>query len=838
MSLLQRTLLAGLLLLVAARTGGAQVLAVPETEQEQSQWCWAAVSAACLSYYANPVAQCVIAEYTRTVATWHDFGDDDCCQVPWGACNYWNYNWGAAGSIEDILDHWSVASYGTGRALSQAEVGDMIADDRPFIIRWGWDGGGGHFLVGHGLVGADLHYMDPWYGEGLQVASYDWVVSGGNHSWTHTNVITEHHCSCHTSDACCDGCDPINEGGGCDDGDACSLSDTCQAGACSGTGAVVCQPIDQCHAAGQCDPASGECSTPELADGTACDDGDACTQTDTCQAGACSGSDAVVCQPIDQCHAAGQCDPASGECSTPELADGTGCDDGDACTQTDTCQAGACSGSDAVVCQPIDQCHAAGQCDPASGECSTPELADGTGCDDGDACTQTDTCQAGACSGSDVVVCQPIDQCHAAGQCDPASGECSTPELADGTGCDDGDACTRSDSCQAGVCSGADPVVCQPIDQCHAAGTCDPASGQCSTPALADGTGCDDGDACTQSDSCQAGVCVGADPVVCQPIDQCHAAGTCDPASGQCSTPALADGTGCDDGDACTRSDSCQAGVCSGADPVICEPLDQCHVAGSCDPQTGSCSQPAAEDGSACDDGNPCTGDDACSSGACTGQALADWTACQPDGACFDAACEYVPAGDRCDDPLLLEPELPRAVSPGEYHRWVGAAPPCTDASHDGADVFFAAAVEPQQRYALRIAADTGAELLAVLRDDCQSLEACPLQEPLVGGDTPVEVLECDFDRSQRAVFQLVLPADAALETLRVELVERDAGGCGCAGGGRPGAGCGWLLLGLLAALLLRRRFMPCPQRGAAAAAKNRAELLRISAGREDSGAW
>jgi hypothetical protein len=673
MSLLQRTLLAGLLLLVAARTGGAQVLAVPETEQEQSQWCWAAVSAACLSYYANPVAQCVIAEYTRTVATWHDFGDDDCCQVPWGACNYWNYNWGAAGSIEDILDHWSVASYGTGRALSQAEVGDMIADDRPFIIRWGWDGGGGHFLVGHGLVGADLHYMDPWYGEGLQVASYDWVVSGGNHSWTHTNVITEHHCSCHTSDACCDGCDPINEGGGCDDGDACSLSDTCQAGACSGTGAVVCQPIDQCHAAGQCDPASGECSTPELADGTACDDGDACTQTDTCQAGACSGSDAVVCQPIDQCHAAGQCDPASGECSTPELADGTGCDDGDACTQTDTCQAGACSG---------------------------------------------------------------------------------------------------------------------------------------------------------------------ADPVVCQPIDQCHAAGTCDPASGQCSTPALADGTGCDDGDACTQSDSCQAGVCVGADPVVCEPLDQCHVAGSCDPQTGSCSQPAAEDGSACDDGNPCTGDDACSSGACTGQALADWTACQPDGACFDAACEYVPAGDRCDDPLLLEPELPRAVSPGEYHRWVGAAPPCTDASHDGADVFFAAAVEPQQRYALRIAADTGAELLAVLRDDCQSLEACPLQEPLVGGDTPVEVLECDFDRSQRAVFQLVLPADAALETLRVELVERDAGGCGCAGGGRPGAGCGWLLLGLLAALLLRRRFMPCPQRGAAAAAKNRAELLRISAGREDSGAW
>ncbi len=421
-----------------------------------------------------------------------------------------------------------------------------------------------------------------------------------------------------------------------------------------------------------------------------------------------------------------------------------------------------------------------------------------------------------------MVVCQPIDQCHAAGQCDPASGDCSTPELADGTACDDGDACTRSDSCQAGACSGSDVVVCQPIDQCHAAGQCDPASGQCSTPALPDGTGCDDGDACTRSDSCRAGACTGAEPVVCQPIDQCHAAGSCDPATGNCSTPELADGTGCDDGDACTRTDSCRAGVCSGAEPVICEPLDQCHVAGSCDPQTGSCSQPAAEDGSACDDGNPCTGGDACSSGACVGQALADWTACQPDGACFDAACAYVPAGDRCDDPLLLEPDLPRAVSPAEYHRWAGAAPPCTDAGHDGADVFFAAAVEPQQRYALRVEADAGAELLAVLRDDCRSLEACPLQESLVGADTAVEVLECSFDRAGQAVFQLVLPADAALETLRVELVERGSGGCGCAGGGRPGAGSGWLLLGLLAALLLKRRLLPCPQSGSSAAKKTR----------------
>jgi hypothetical protein len=59
----------------------------------------------------------------------------------------------------------------------------------------------------------------------------------------------------------------------------------------------------------------------------------------------------------------------------------------------------------------------------------------------------------------------------------------------------------------------------------------------------ADGTSCDDGDACTQTDRCQAGACVGADPITCSPVDACHAAGTCHPTSGQCTSPAASDGT-------------------------------------------------------------------------------------------------------------------------------------------------------------------------------------------------------------------------------------------------------------------------------------------------------
>ena len=172
-------------------------------------------------------------------------------------------------------------------------------------------------------------------------------------------------------------------------------------------------------------------------------------------------------------------------------------------------------------------------------------------------------------------------------------------------------------------------VVCSASDACHDAGTCDPATGTCSNPVKPDGTACNDGNACTQSDTCQTGVCTGANPVTCTASDQCHLAGTCDATTGVCSNPAALDGTACNDGNACTQSDTCQTGVCSGADPVPCTALDQCHVAGTCDPTTGVCSNPAAPDGLACNDGNACTQSDTCQAGVCT--------AINPDPSCASA---------------------------------------------------------------------------------------------------------------------------------------------------------------------------------------------------------
>src|SRR5213593_1166348 len=318
----------------------------------------------------------------------------------------------------------------------------------------------------------------------------------------------------------------------------------------------------------------------------------------------CTGANPVVCTAQDQCHDAGTCDPATGKCSNPPRPNGSACDDGDACTISDACEGGTCAPGTPVVCAPPDQCHDAGKCNPATGACSNPAKPDGTTCDDVDACTRSDTCQAGACTGASPVVCTAEDQCHDAGTCNPATGTCSNPAKAKGTSCDDGDACTTGDACESGTCAPGTPVLCAPPDQCHDAGKCNPATGVCSNPAKPDGTTCDDGNACTTGDTCAGGTCSAGAPVGCTAQDQCHDAGTCNPATGICSNPAKPNGTACDDANACTRSDTCQAGTCTGTNPVVCAAPDQCHDAGTCNPASGACSNPAKPNGTTCDDGS------------------------------------------------------------------------------------------------------------------------------------------------------------------------------------------------------------------------------------------
>jgi hypothetical protein len=185
----------------------------------------------------------------------------------------------------------------------------------------------------------------------------------------------------------------------------------------------------------------------------------------------------------------------------------------------------------------------------------------GTGaisCDDGNGCTKSDTCSNGTCIGTNPVVCTALDQCHTVGMCEKTTGLCSNPAKIDGIACNDSNACTRSDTCQAGTCAGGNPVICTASNQCHDAGTCNPSNGTCSNPTKPNGATCNDGNACTRTDSCTNGNCVGGNTVACTALDQCHTAGTCSPTTGLCSNPAKSNGTACNDGNGCTKTDTCQ----------------------------------------------------------------------------------------------------------------------------------------------------------------------------------------------------------------------------------------------------------------------------------------
>jgi hypothetical protein len=394
-----------------------------------------------------------------------------------------------------------------------------------------------------------------------------------------------------------------------------TLGKTCNGtGSCSvGGGSQACAPFT-CGGQQNCRDTcvtNADCVAPNTCVGNVCGKkpgGAPCSSTDQCTTGLFC-TDGVCCSSAS-CGACKACN-ATGTCQN---------DDGTSCTATDMCHVsdGMCSGGACqrapIPCDDNNPCTA-DSCNAQTG-CVHAPLTGGT-CNDQNACTQTDSCQNGVCTGSNPVTCGGASGCKMAGTCNPATGQCSSQNMPNGTDCNDGNACTQTDECQGGVCQGSNPVSCPGADQCHVAGTCNPANGQCTQGNKPNGTDCNDNNACTQTDECQGGVCQGSNPVSCAAADQCHLAGTCNPANGQCTQGNKPNGTDCNDGNACTQTDECMGGNCQGSNPVTCTPLNQCRLAGTCNPGTGLCTSPEKDDGVGCNDGNMCTAGDMCLNGSC-----------------------------------------------------------------------------------------------------------------------------------------------------------------------------------------------------------------------------
>jgi hypothetical protein len=372
-----------------------------------------------------------------------------------------------------------------------------------------------------------------------------------------------------TADSCgAAGCvhTPIT-GTSCSNGNACDGAETCRAGVCAPGTPVVCAASDQCHNAGTCNPATGTCSNPVKTG--ACNDGNACTTGETCNtAGVCAGGIAKTCPATDQCHNPGVCAPATGVCSNP-VRIGT-CNDGNACTTGEACTAaGLCAGGTTRTCAAPGVCHTAGTCNPATGVCSDPIAANGTRCGDLNACNGADTCQMGVCTAGTAVVCPAPAVCHTQGTCNPLTGMCTTPNATNGTACGDGNACNGNETCQAGVCSAGTPLTCTDNN--------DPCKTASCAPAACGGT----------ASTCRAGTCVAGSVGGCDDDNPCTT-DTCN-GGGMCvHTPD--NSANCGDGNACNGAETCQGGSCRAGTAVNCTSDDLCLNPGTCNPNTGTCS--------------------------------------------------------------------------------------------------------------------------------------------------------------------------------------------------------------------------------------------------------
>ncbi|WP_441286652.1 FG-GAP repeat domain-containing protein [Sorangium sp. KYC3313] len=225
------------------------------------------------------------------------------------------------------------------------------------------------------------------------------------------------------------------------------------------------------------------------------DDGNPCTE-DVCEGGAPTHEPTVAGTALP--------DQVTGDCQQA-VCDGNGAvtqqnddadlpDDMNACTD-DACSAGAPSNSPIAAGAACGQglvCDGNGMCVG----CHTP--ADCAGTDD--AC-KVRTCEDGVCGVSFTPANTPAGT-QIPGDCSAivCDGEGDTTTIADDADLPPDDA----DPCKVPACSAGQPAVAD----------------------APNGTACADGDACTQTDTCQAGTCVGADPRVCAVNETCTA-GAC-----------------------------------------------------------------------------------------------------------------------------------------------------------------------------------------------------------------------------------------------------------------------------------------------------------------------
>jgi hypothetical protein len=196
--------------------------------------------------------------------------------------------------------------------------------------------------------------------------------------------------------------------------------------------------------------------------GSSCDDGNALTFNDVCQAdGSCGGTpgqcnaDADCGAPADLCAGPKICVAHMCQPEVTPLPDDSICNDGKASTAYDVCRSGACRG---FACGSDSQCSDGAACNGAE-RCVNNACVAGTPmvCDDGDQCNGTETCVGSACVAGSALQCPTENGPCFDAFCDPALG-CRVQMHPDGEACTTATSATPG-QCVAGVCTAAAPVT-------------------------------------------------------------------------------------------------------------------------------------------------------------------------------------------------------------------------------------------------------------------------------------------------------------------------------------------------------------------------------------------
>ncbi len=381
--------------------------------------------------------------------------------------------------------------------------------------------------------------------------------------------------------------------------------------------------------------------------------------------GVCLAEDGTVCEEDADCVNANcvsgvccaeKCDE-NNECQTPSCEDGSTCvydaiadctfSNGGLCEDGDECESGHCVNG--ICC--AQACDSPPECRQVEGTfcidegtvCDYGKLANETACDDGNGCTEGDWCVNGECIGQSPKDCRDDLDCTF-DNCDPATGNCTNPAIVPETDCeDDNNPCTDP-VCEENFGNGGGGCAVEPNN-----------------------VSCDDGDGCTENDVCGLGFCQAGTPKDCSGSDAECSVGEC--VGGSCmGNDALAEGDdctstvdACDLGGMCNASGGCavvgegeacgtfasSCAPCGGGGQPACNTADgsgrNCACQGGYEQRDGTC-QVANDE---CDP-NPCGANTSCTD---TPGANNEVCSClegyEPIGATPDGGCQDI---DECDD--------------------------------------------------------------------------------------------------------------------------------------------------------------------------------------------